>query len=328
MATAIGYEATTDEVLKLSKEDRATVAAHMGLTPLETVQLELVVMRQSANKVVDPVSLFAQQLSAQEARTLEKWRHREQQLAARSRTFRKMKVDELRKKFVEQAKDAQISPTESLLLFTSLYATEEERVFMAALILCEIDNDRLPQFNYSIARSKGEQFMSQHGATLTGMPYPLFPAVEDFDALNQRLLREYGTVEGGAPTPRCPTTFRKSRGNEDVLGSGPTLAVTQNAQTGQWEADGAPIQAVFDDIFNKFRVLSAKVDAMTKETSKTPEKDKTPAEKHISSLAAAVRELRRTITAAHQSTLNRSQRARHRNPRGGEPEEGAASPRF
>ena len=69
-----------------------------------------------------------------------------------------------------------------------------------------------------------------------------------------------------------------------------------------------------------FSTYSSKVEALTKDRAKTPEKEKTPVERQLSSLTG---ELRRAVTSAQNTALHRHHyRPRPRGPRGGEaPEE-------
>lgn len=49
-------------------------------------------------------------------------------------------------------------------------------------------------------------FLTQHEATLSSMPLPLFPLEDDYDLLNQKLLREHNAAVGGA-TPLGASVF-------------------------------------------------------------------------------------------------------------------------
>ncbi|PHR97546.1 MAG: hypothetical protein COA68_12380 [Oceanobacter sp.] len=193
-----------------------------------------------------------------------------------------------------------------------------ERRFIAALVLLESDSERLPQYNYNIAVKKGEIFLTQYGTELAHFQLPLFPEDHEYDLQNQKLLRISQGQEpsgGSKPTTR-PSVFRCNRGDDDLLGAGPTLPVAQNPQTNQWEADATLIQKAFDDAFTQIRFLSTKVDTLAKDSAKTPDKEKTPIEKQLGSLTAAVRELRRAMTSAQNTALR--YRSRPRGPRGGE----------
>lgn len=289
----------------------------MSITDIGRMEIEA---RRTATTFgpTDPVQALTAQMSAQEQRQLEPYRKRLQQLSLRRKRYMSMTAAELKKIAVDMAKDNQTSPTESIILWTALYADEAERRFIAALILLESDSERLPQYNYNIASKKGEIFLTQYGAELAHFQLPLFPEDHEYDLQNQKLLRISQGQEpsgGSKPTTR-PTVFRCNRGDDDLLGAGPTLPVAQNPQTNQWEADATLVQKAFDDAFAQIRFLSTKVDTMSKESAKTPDKEKTPIEKQLSSLTSAVRELRRAMTSAQNTALR--YRSRPRGPRGGE----------
>lgn len=253
-------------------------------------QVEITIRREKGRKQ-DAVSKLADQLAAQELRALEPWRKRFQQLEARKNQYIAMENQVLKRKAVELAKDKQLTEVENLLIFATLYATHEERTFVAALICCEKDEDRMSQYNFNIAHTKGEQFLSQYGSVLTNFPFPLFPADDDFDSINHKLPRECSVTGGASNTQsRASMIFRAPRNENDVLGAG-TLPLQQNSQGG-YEVDVSVVEKTFDDVFNSLRQLSAKIDAATKDKP----------DKSITSLTTAVNELRETVVSAHKAS--------------------------
>ena len=295
----------------------------LGLSISEVGRLEIEARRvQIANEPADAVQALTNQLSAQEQRQLEPWRKRLQQLTVRKNRYMAMEASDLKKRAVDMAKDACLSPTELLILWTALYADEDERKLMAALVVAETDPDKIPLFNYNIATKKGDVFLSQHGAELAHFGLPLFPEHREYDLQNQKLLR--GGDPSGAGKVNRPAVFRDNRGDEDLLGAGSTLPLVQNPETNQWEADATLVQKAFDDAFALIRGLSAKVDAIqgtAKAASNSAEK--TPLERQLSSLTGAVRELRRALSSAQATALRPSGRRSYRSrpPRGGDGEE-------
>jgi hypothetical protein len=317
-------ECTKVEAAHLVPEVRMKIAEQqLTLTISEIGRLEIEARRVLvASGPTDPVQALTDQLSAQEQRQLEPWRKRLQQLTVRKNRYMAMDASDLKKRAVDMAKDACLSPTELLILWTALYADEDERKLMAALVVAETDPDKIPLFNYNIATKKGEVFLAQYGADLAHFGLPLFPEDREYDLQNQKLLRTGDP--GGAGKANRPAVFRDNRGDEDLLGAGSTLPLVQNPETNQWEADATLVQKAFDDAFALIRSLSAKVDAIqgtAKAASNAPEK--TPLEKQLSSLTGAVRELRRAMSSAQATALRPSGRRSYRSrpPRGGETEE-------
>ena len=317
-------ECTKVEAAHLAPEVRMKIAEQqLGLSISEVGRLEIEARRvQIANGPADAVQALTNQLSAQEQRQLEPWRKRLQQLTVRKNRYMAMEASDLKKRAVDMAKDACLSPTELLILWTALYADEDERKLMAALVVAETDPDKIPLFNYNIATKKGDVFLSQYGAELAHFGLPLFPEHREYDLQNQKLLR--GGDPSGAGKVNRPAVFRDNRGDEDLLGAGSTLPLVQNPETNQWEADATLVQKAFDDAFALIRGLSAKVDAIqgtAKAASNSAEK--TPLERQLSSLTGAVRELRRALSSAQATAPRPSGRRSYRSrpPRGGDGEE-------
>ncbi|PHR97721.1 MAG: hypothetical protein COA68_12290 [Oceanobacter sp.] len=318
--------ATEAEAAAVQPSLLAEIAEALSMSAIERGMLDVEVQRVNATKAAsttDPVSALTAHFSAQELRDLEPWRKRFQQLRQRGDQWKAMPIPDLRSRFTALAKDGQLSATEVLLGYLALYADEEERCFMAGLICCESDADRMPQFNYAIAAKKGDTFLAQYGTLLGELAFPLFPPGAEFDIVNQRLLREH-TAAIGAGDGR-PSVYRRCRGHDDILGAG-TLPV-QQAPDGTYGVDVTVVEQSFDTVFNNLRQLSSKVDAAVKDRS----------EKQLSSLTSTVAELRRTVTAAQRSALpfnnrpeprrqqhggrqQQPQQRRGRGPRGGDAE--------
>ncbi|CUG85045.1 Hypothetical protein, putative [Bodo saltans] len=287
-------QASPELVAKPQPTPLARLAEHLQSTKLEAAQIDSALRSKIAEQQLamsitdigrleiesrrliselgnrDPVAALTAQISAQELRHLEPWRKRFQQLALRKEAYMQTDPAELKKKCSDLAKDAQLSPTEVLLLWTALYADPEERMFLASIVLSESDSDRLPQFNFHIATKKGTSFLSQFGEALTTFSLPLFPADEAYDLTNAKLLRDAvngsrrSSVEPSGAGTTAHTVFRRARGQDDILGTGTfpvtrrargqddilgtgTFPVTTNPQTGAPEVDVTQVELAFDN---------------------------------------------------------------------------------
>jgi hypothetical protein len=272
---------------------------------------------------------LTEQLSRQELRSLESWRKLYQQLHHRASKYAELTPEDLRKRHLELAKDEQLSPTESLLLYATLHATTEQRLLLAAIVCCESESSKMPMLNFSVAAQKGEAYLSQHGALLETLPVPLFPSSSEFDLLNGKLLREYdaylanSTPSGGAPPNTAAfstrsSVFRRQRvGNRaDILGGG-TLQVQQMSDssyavdTTQLEA---AIRASFDEAFKAIQRLEGEIREIN--DLKLAKEAK---EKKFQEFAPLVRAVRRAVINVQRSTQqgngSRNTRTR-RNPYG------------
>jgi hypothetical protein len=334
----LGLDADSDAIERLPVDVLVAAALECGLSARERALLVLQTTsgtsRDKKESADTAIRHLTEQLSRQELRQLEGWRKLFQQLQHRAAQYSSMSSAALVKRHLELAKDEQLSPTESLLLYATLHANEEQRLLLAAIVCCESDSTKMPMFNFSLAVGKGESYLSQYGSLLETLPLPLFPATTEFDLLNGKLLREYdsflsnNTPSGGAaPNPASFSSrsalFRRQRlGNRpDVLGGG-TLAVQQMndntycVDTTQLEN---ALHSAFDEAFKAIKRLEADVKDINDQRLAKEAK-----EKKLLEFAPLVRAVRRAVINVQRNTQHghgyRSSPRHRRTARGGEEE--------
>jgi hypothetical protein len=134
----------------------------------------------------------------------------------RAEKYSSLTEEDLQQKALEAAKDAQLSPQENMLLWAALFADDEGRRLLAATILLEMDDQKMAMYNCHLASLQGEPWLAQYGNMLEQLPVPLFPAIEGFNALNAKLMREFAEFRaeshatGGGPKRATPSFSRDS----------------------------------------------------------------------------------------------------------------------
>lgn len=149
-------------------------------------------------------------LADSEARDLEPWRRLAGQAADCRRQWQGLDRNFLRHRFVDLAKEKELSPAEVLMGTYLLFGGPEAQHLLAALMLCEMPAERLRQHNLYVGEQLGEAFMTQHGGTLVDLTVPLFPPTQEFGGLNHRILRlvACGSPSAGLRAARSTATFR------------------------------------------------------------------------------------------------------------------------
>jgi hypothetical protein len=238
---------------------------------------------------------------------------------------------------VERLRETFIAKCEIITGQYCLFADADAgRYQLMSLILRLPLEQRLPTHNWNVASSWSEADLLASGAQIVALRTPLFPAVPALEALNAKALDATIPVEGGAGEKFDAGRIWGHRANPfgTRVEGGTAWPVTQAAD-GSYNVDTSPLEAgikdAFDNAFNMLRNLATQVDALTKRSAQTPEKDRTPEDKRLFTLTTTVRDLRCAIISAHESATRRSQggsRARSTtnrpHPKSGRPRGGEA----
>lgn len=319
----LGLDADSDAIERLPIDVLVAAALECGLSARERALLVLqttsVTSRDKKESADSAIRHLTEQLSRQELRQLEGWRKLFQQLQHRAAQYSTMSSAALVKRHLELAKDEQLSPTESLLLYATLHANEEQRLLLAAIVCCENDSTRMPMLNYALAVEKGESYLSQYGPFIETLPLPMFPPSADFDLLNAKLMREYdlylssNTPSGGAAPNPAPFSsrsalFRRHRlsNRPDFLGDtiegGGVLPVTQ-AEDGRYVVDVSVIEDAFQKVFEQTNWLN-------KQLSELQAKSPSDLGSMVAAITRSFNSLKGDIHRAKQSALPTSHHSR------------------
>jgi hypothetical protein len=157
-----------EDIANLDAALRHQLAKELGLTTREACIVDIEARRLKATAFSsDPsgtsaIEKLADHLSKQELREIQPFRLKVQQLQARREQWATLTTDDLKAKFLNLAKDRQLSPMESILGQLALFATHDERRMFGALLINETETDKIPQLNLLIAAKKGEVFLQQN----------------------------------------------------------------------------------------------------------------------------------------------------------------------
>lgn len=275
------------EDLHLVSAPTLQLAFDTAATPLaDRMALEVILARQKATSSAsvpptspDATAVLAQHFKDRERRELEPWwkdvEHARTRLAYHKDQH---SLDDRRKRFIALAKDGQLTMTEALMGTYLIFGDTTAQSVLANLCCFELPEDRIRLHNVFVADATRGGFMEQYGKTILALDFPLFPPVEDLEALNLRLLREFAqTASGGAPS-RPPSLFRAavSGVNERIDGGG-SLPVLQDVN-GTYCVDTTQIEQAFQQVFEQTTWLNNQVVQLQQE--------KVPLER----LAASVRD--------------------------------------
>jgi len=151
-------------------------------------------------------------------------------------------VDTIKKEFEAAAKVGNLTPLESIIGRYVMYEGEYGGYLLMCLILRTPPETRLLLHNWSIAGAMSDGKKEAFGAAIASLEVPLFPDVEPFVALNQRILTQGSSVSGGGTD-----TLFASR--EDIFGktktsvSGGGYAPLGQLPDGSWAADTSAVEA-------------------------------------------------------------------------------------
>lgn len=252
----------------------------------DRMALEVLLARQKATATAavpqpssDATAVLAQHFKDRERRELEPWWKEVEHARSRLKYHTDQhSSDDRRKRFIALAKDAQLTMTEALMGTYLIFGSATSQSVLANLCCFELPEDRIRLHNVYVADNTRGGFMDQYGKTILALDFPLFPPVEELEALNLRLLREFAhTASGGAPS-RPPSLFRSAvTGVNERIDGGGSLPVVQDAN-GTYCIDTTQIEQAFQQVFEHTTWLNNQVMQLQQE--------KVPLEK----LAASVRE--------------------------------------
>ena len=114
---------------------------------------------------------------------------------------------------LEQAKAAQLTPLESMLLSYTSFGTEEDLVYLNHVLATFAGVDRYLAHNRYVLAQASEIFVATHGEKISSLVWPLFPTHESFLALNLRLLGWEGSCTGGGGLPPVYKHLEPEGGN-------------------------------------------------------------------------------------------------------------------
>lgn len=123
-----------------------------------------------------------------------------------------------------------LSPSEMSELSYLLFASPETQYARARSILTMTRTDRIRLHNWRVFNALSIECQSRVGPNLSGLEYPLFPAVEDFMAINTALVTSWVSAQavGGASNGVGPQRFFAKEATYEGETGGYSLPVVNN----------------------------------------------------------------------------------------------------
>jgi hypothetical protein len=171
------------------------------------------------------VELLRHELERQEQRVLEPWRLDFQRFASERAQVEKSTQASLESWFVDLAKQSSLTMMEVMIGTYTIFGTEKSIKQFANLILAKRGERRIKAHNAYVAQTLGEAWVASHGERALQCPFPLFPPLPQFTALQEQLLLESEECRGGGRRRRS-TMFR------DEVDGGGYLPVVQVGNEG------------------------------------------------------------------------------------------------
>jgi hypothetical protein len=141
--------------MKIAKQQLALSISEIGRLEIEARRVLV------ASGPTDPAQALTNQLSAQEQRQLEPWRKRLQQLTVRKNRYMAMEASDLKKRAVDMAKDACLSPTELLILLATTLSgvMTVTRIAVAALNLLPFPSWLRQKWQLRFTKNRNNHFL-------------------------------------------------------------------------------------------------------------------------------------------------------------------------
>jgi hypothetical protein len=279
--------------------------------------------RQATAEHPDATALLAQHFAEREKRELDPWWREVERCRVRLRSLEAHGEAERQKRFISLAKDGQLSQSEALAGTYLIFGTEQAQSMFANLSCFEVPEQRLRLHNVYVAEQCGGGLLEQFGKTILALPSPLFPPVQELEALNLRMIREFAygsTATGGAP-PRRSSLFRDPVPVVDeVAEGGGTLPVLVGEQ-GSY-IDTGIIEQAMSNAFAQTRWLHDRVAELQ---NLMKEKDK-PSET-ISAINKGFEQLKGSLRTAQRTVQPQGYQRQYRTPYYGRGRGGYARPR-
>jgi hypothetical protein len=237
---------------------------------LEIAQ-EAAVLLQAQQPREDAIKTLVSHQERVEERAAEPWRfvaesERRFRDSIKARTPQQLYSDQ-KAIFVALLKQRRLAPDEVMTASYGLYGTPDTVAFFTECLLTKAPHERVRAHNFCVATALGDSFVSTYGHLLEHLPLPLGPPVEECQAFNISLMRDFGAFlangphaphGGGADTLRA-RQFRSNLFADDPpppAGAG-HLPVTQSGEG--LVVDVSAIEAAFTHVFNTITVLQAEV---------------------------------------------------------------------
>ena len=177
-------------------------------------------------------------LKEQDRRHVDKWLSVASRLEGQRDEFRAEDTEMRQSLFLDLAKAKMLTQDQVMVATYSLYGSPQDQGLFTSMQLRMSGQDLVRAHNFYVASLREKGFLSTYGSLLVSMPWPLFPHCKEFSALNQQLLVEASSVQGGGGRS---TMFR-----ETPLGGGYPLQV-QDVH-GQPFVDMGEIQEAFGEM--------------------------------------------------------------------------------
>ena len=198
--------------------NEARVGVLLGLLPtLKGPDFEkardLCLLLQGKDNGKGPTADLKKYFEEQEARRLQQWRVLAAELEVERTGILAQDRSKLQKQFCNMAKAAMFSPEDVVVLAHVLFGDESDLRLLAGLMMRKRGRERIVAHNFFMGSMQDPSFMAMYGTQLQQMPWPLFPASADLQALNQKLLDEAATGS------EIPSVFRKAAPATTALSS-------------------------------------------------------------------------------------------------------------
>ena len=148
--------------------------------------------------------------SEKEKRANEKWRATAAIVAQQRAALIQNSAADLQELFLDLAKCGAVGAEDALTLAYLLFASDEDRLYYAGLLLTTAGAERVRAHNFTTAAAREKAFLSAYGPQLESFPWPIFPADKRFTALTQKLLSTT-SLSGGAAPQTPPPVYKDVR---------------------------------------------------------------------------------------------------------------------
>ena len=191
---------------------------------------------------------LAKYFEAQEERSINPWRHKQQAAEREAKAFGDESAEELKKAIASNAKAALLTAEDVLTFSSTLFAKDDsEKIFYMAMLAHKhewVERCRAHNWWQATKKEMGAHFLTQYGAKINDLQLPLFPPTMDgFGPLNVKILQEAFVSGGTAPSNTPSSVFRVNNG---PTGGAPVYMPVLSAN------DGSGAQAVDMTTVNDF----------------------------------------------------------------------------
>lgn len=165
---------------------------------------------------------LAKHFQDSELRNLQPWRVDVQRFERIKADWARTTLEQKQSLFLRKAENHRLGATEAMLGMYLLYGSEEDLDFLRSLLVSSSGDQRMFMHNMYVACMREEVFLLSNGHKIPHLTTPLFPAMDEFNLLNDMVLSEEA-VGGGSEKK----LFKEAE-EGDPLGGGMSCPVILN----------------------------------------------------------------------------------------------------